>query len=380
MSASEKKRILIIASYPNSIIRFRGKLIDALIDRGVEVHVAAPDLKPHHLIRTSLEKKGVSVHNIYLKRTGMNPLLDVCSLVSIVKVIREYKFSTVLSYTVKPVIYGSIAATIAGVPNRLALITGLGYAFTDGIENKRSFLQLVLRKLYSIALARVDVTFFQNPDDEKLFRSSKILKEHSKTIVLNGSGVDLEEFQVAPLQSKPKFLFIGRFLGDKGVREYVEAAKRIRVKNNMITFGLVGWIDDNPDSVQQNELELWKSSGDILYIGRLEDVRQAISESSVFVLPSYREGTPRTVLEAMAMGRPIITTNVPGCKETVIDGRNGFLISKQSVDDIVIAMKRFIDDPQLIKQMGQRSREIAEMKYDVRKVNKIMMQEMEILF
>jgi glycosyltransferase involved in cell wall biosynthesis len=145
-----------------------------------------------------------------------------------------------------------------------------------------------------------------------------------------------------------------------------------------VWFGLVGWIDENPDAISNAELDAWVEEGNIEFLGRLDDVRPAIADASVYVLPSYREGTPRTVLEAMAMGRPIITTDAPGCRETVVDGDNGFLVQGQSVDALVDAMQKFIDDPTLADKMGRRSRDIAEEKYDVRKVNAVMLREMGI--
>jgi len=191
--------------------------------------------------------------------------------------------------------------------------------------------------------------------------------------------VDISEYQVTPLPGEgSRFLMIARLLGDKGVREYVSAARIVRSSNPNARFGLVGWIDENPNAIAQSELNGWIEEGGIEFHGRLEDVRPAIAKSSVYVLPSYREGTPRTVLEAMAMGRPIITTDAPGCRETVINGENGYLVPVKSVDDLVEAMQRFMDDPDLAETMGRRSREIAEDKYDVHKVNAVMLREMGI--
>ena len=167
-------------------------------------------------------------------------------------------------------------------------------------------------------------------------------------------------------------------MGDKGVREYTRAATVVRQQHPEVQFGLVGWLDDNPDAISESELQIWVETGDVKFYGRLDDVKPKITESSIYVLPSYREGTPRTVLEAMAMGRPIITTDAPGCRETVIDGYNGFLVPVKAVDELVLAMLRFIEKPELISQMGIRSRQIAEEKYDVEKVNGHMLREMGI--
>lgn len=179
-------------------------------------------------------------------------------------------------------------------------------------------------------------------------------------------------------QAKASFLLIARLLGDKGVREYAEAARIIKAKHPKVEFHLVGWIDENPAAIAQAELDTWVAEKVVNYWGKLSDVRPAIAASSVYVLPSYREGTPRTVLEAMAMGRAIITTDAPGCRETVIHGQNGYLVPVKSVEELVQAMQTFINDPQLMVRMGQRSREIALEKYDVHQVNAHMMSEMGV--
>jgi glycosyltransferase involved in cell wall biosynthesis len=228
-------------------------------------------------------------------------------------------------------------------------------------------------------LRSAKVVFFQNPDDQQVFRARGILSPNSSSVVVNGSGVDLDKFVfISPLKVKPVFLLIARLIGDKGIREFVQAAQLIQRSYPDCRFLLVGGLDSNPDAISQIELDDWIHNGMVEYLGRLDDVRPAIARASVYVLPSYREGTPRSVLEAMAMGRAIITTDAPGCRETVIDGENGFLVPVKSVDALVDAMTRFIEDPDLAVRMGKRSREIAEEKYDVHKVNAVMLKEMGI--
>lgn len=195
---------------------------------------------------------------------------------------------------------------------------------------------------------------------------------------MNGSGVDVADYALAPLPQNPSFLLIARLLGDKGVREYAQAARKVKAQYPDSIFRLVGWIDDNPDAIGQLELDEWVSSGTVEFLGKLADVRPAIADCNVYVLPSYREGTPRTVLEAMAMGRPVITTDAPGCRETVTDGDNGFLVSVMAVDELAAAMVRFIESPELVASMGERSRLVAEQKYDVHRVNEFMLGEMGI--
>lgn len=369
-------KFLLIAGFPESLLHFRGPLIAALQDHGLEVHVAAPDLVPGTELHSRLKERGLVVHTIPLRRTGMNPVADLGTLFNLWQLIRKVRPTWVLGYTVKPVIYGSIAATLAGVPRRFALITGLGYAFQGG--HSRKGLRSLVQSLYAAALRCTNKVFFQNPDDEGLFRKEGILSPAVPSVVLNGSGVNVTEYAVAPLPTVPRFLLIARLLGDKGVREYAAAARIIRAQHPDAVFDLVGWIDANPDAIGQGELDQWVREGTLNYLGRLTDVRPAIAAASVYVLPSYREGTPRTVLEAMAMGRPIVTTDAPGCRETVSDGDNGFLVPVKSVEGLVAAMRRFIDDPALVERMGRRSRTLVEDKYDVRKVNAQMLSEMAI--
>ncbi|WP_201637749.1 glycosyltransferase family 4 protein [Psychrobacter proteolyticus] len=379
-------KFLIIASYPASILKFRGDLIAAIQQADFEIHIAAPDFDDYPEERDSLTSLGYVVHDIPMQRTGTNPAADAKTLLALYSLMREIKPDYMLAYTIKPVIYGSIAAKLAGVPHRFALITGLGYAFqgADGADYKKSNLQKLMHKLYSVALASTHKVFFQNPDDEALFKSMGILKSTAATKVVNGSGVDVSEYSLQPFpiaDDKPlfKFLLIARLLGDKGVREYANAARLIKTKYPQAQFDLVGWIDDNPDAIEQQELDSWVNERLFTFWGKLSDVKPAIAASSVYVLPSYREGTPRTVLEAMAMGRPIITTDAPGCRETVINSYNGYLVPVKEVDELAAAMERFIVSPELISQMGKASRQLVEKKFDVHAVNRTMLNEMDIL-
>ena len=374
---SSDRKFLLIASLSESLLNFRGPLISALQARGLQVHVVVPDLPIRHVTRLQLEALGLTVHNMRMRRTGVNPISDMGTLLTLWKLMRRVRPQFVMGYTIKPVIYGSIAARLAGVPRRFALVTGLGYAFQG--EGQRWWMQAIVRRMYALALARLEKVFFQNPDDEALFRQRGILTVGTPSCVVNGSGVDVASFTVAHLPPEPpSFLLIARLLGDKGVREYVQAACRIRLVHPGVRCALVGWIDSNPDAISQSELDSWVNEGSVEFLGRLSDVRPALADCSVYVLPSYREGTPRTVLEAMAMGRAIITTDAPGCRETVVDGDNGFLVPVKSVDALVLAMLKFINDPALAASMGQRARQVAEEKYDVHKVNAVMLREMGI--
>ena len=378
-------KFLMISSFLPSVLNFRGKLLEAIHAKGYDIYVMAPDLLQFPDEHQKLQALGYHIYEIPMQRTGTNPIKDLNTLIEMYRLIRQIQPDVVLCYTIKPVIYGTLAAWLARVPKRFALITGLGYAFQNVESGKRSIFQKLVHGLYAQALKHAEKVFFQNPDDLKLFQDMHLLEAHKSTVVVNGSGVNVQDFDVMPLPLndqgivKASFLLIARLLGDKGVREYAEAARIIKAKYPETEFHLVGWIDDNPSAISQAELDTWVSEKIVNYWGKLSDVRPAIAASSVYVLPSYREGTPRTVLEAMAIGRAVITTDAPGCRETVSNGVNGYLVGVKSVDDLVQSMQYFIEDPKLIAYMGQRSREIALNKYDVHQVNTHMMTEMEMI-
>lgn len=366
--------LLLIASFAESILNFRKDLLISIQTKGLEVHIAAPGILVNRQLRDKMTEYGWTLHPIQLQRSNLNPLLNLRSAWSVLSLVRKVRPDYVLAYTIKPVIYGMFASWLVRIPKRYALLTGLGYVFVH--LSDRKVLSFFIRKAYSFVMGKTNKVFFQNPDDQALFRSLGLLPPSTPSCVVNGSGVDVADFAVAPVPPEPHFLLIARLLGDKGVREYAQAAQRTRALYPQARFSLVGWLDENPDAIAQSELDSWVQAGTLDFLGRLSDVRPAIAACSVYVLPSYREGTPRTVLEAMAMGRAVITTDAPGCRETVVDGDNGFLVPVQSVDALAEAMARFITDPTLATRMGQRGRQLAEDKYDVHKVNAVMLKEM----
>lgn len=373
-------KILIVASYSRSLINFRLQLIEALLASGYKVHVAVPGMHTDKPTVEMLHSKGVVTHNISLFRNGINPFKDTFTLISIFVLALRIRPTHFLGYTIKPVIYGNIAAYLARVPHRFALITGLGYAFQDSVKPNfvKRVVSYISKKLYVVALGNSEKVIFQNPDDRDLFLELGIVKDPIQTAVVNGSGVDCQAFSVSAQPEMISFLLIARLLGDKGVREYAQAAKIVKGKHPEATFQLVGWLDPGPDCIGQEELDGWVNDSTIEFFGKLDDVRPAIAACSVYVLPSYREGTPRTVLEAMAMGRAIITTDAPGCRETVVDGYNGYLVAPKSVESLVVAILRFIEDSTIVGEMGENSRILAVEKYDVHNVNDAMLAVMGI--
>ena len=285
---------------------------------------------------------------------------------------------TVLAYTVKPVIYSGLAIRLYRIfcfkhsIFYLPLITGLGYAFTDQSGGLlRSFLRYFLSFLYKLGLSSSDAICFQNPDDLSLFKRKQLFASNCPSYRVWGSGVDLNYFQPKPLPSDHVFLLISRLLVDKGVHDYVNAARLVKKIHPHVVFRLVGTFDTNPSAISRDELDKWIEEGVIEYLGEQDSVYNCLADCRYYVLPSYREGTPRTVLEAMATRRPIITTDVPGCRETVVHGDNGFLVPARSPEKLASAMISMIEQPEASSQkMAQSSLERAKKYFDVCKVNR----------
>ncbi|OSO97088.1 hypothetical protein B7O87_01005 [Cylindrospermopsis raciborskii CENA303] len=362
-------RIAVVASYAPSLVNFRGSLIVTLEKMGAKLLLIAPELTSKTIEPLELER--AETIDLPMNRNGVNPFEDLSTCYFLWKSLRKFSPDIVLTYTAKPVIYGTLASYFARVPKSYALVTGLGSTFTDNSDISK-YTAFLTRYLYKIAMRCVTASIFQNPDDEETFREKKILPASVTSYVVNGSGVDLKYFSPSPLPESASFLMMARLLVDKGVREYVAAARQIKLQHPQTRFLLAGPLDNNPTSISADELQSWIDDSTVEYLGFLNDVRPAISRCSVYVLPSYREGTPRSVLEAMSMGRAIITTNTPGCRETVQHGVNGYLIPVRDVNALVSSMKELFD-PALRCQLGLASRSIAEEKYDVHKVNQQML-------
>jgi glycosyltransferase involved in cell wall biosynthesis len=367
--------VLLNASFGPSLTRFRGRLIQAMVAGGHEVHVSAPDIDQE--LAQALRDLGAEPHIAPLARTGLSPLADLIYFRRIRRLLRQTGATLCLSYTIKPNIWASLAARSLGV-RAISMVTGLGYAFVENPGQRHKVVQWIARRLYRAATNGNQLVIFQNPDDPTDFIDDGCLADPDKVRVVNGSGVDLGYYAVAALPEQPVFLMICRLIVAKGVHEYVAAAARVRASGRNARFLLAGPIDPGPGSVGSEELRRWQAEG-IEYLGALDDVRPAIARASVFVLPSYyREGVPRSTLEAMAMGRAIVTTDMPGCRETVVDGVNGFLVAPRDVDAVTVAMQRLIDAPELIKRMGERSSALCLSKFDVELVNREMLRHLSL--
>ncbi|WP_078428900.1 glycosyltransferase family 4 protein [Alkalihalobacterium alkalinitrilicum] len=365
-------KIVFIAPYAKFYINFRWELLETLVQEGHEVIAIGPKEGCY----TELNSIGVYYKEIPLRNTGINPVIDIFTIIQMIRTLKDIKPDVLTCLAIKPVLYGSIVARILRITNVNLTITGLGYAFT-GTNFKRKVLFPLIRVLYKLALSRSKVIFFENNDDLSVFKQLKLVGNSSKSIVINGSGVNVDKFyHKTNYEGKLVFLLVARLLKDKGIEEFVEATRKLKRKYPSVICKILGPFDENPTAISIEKISLWIKDGIIEYLGETNDVRPYLLVSSVFVLPSYREGTSKATLEAMAMGLPIITTNAPGCKETVKHKENGFIVPIKDAEALGNAMEKFILYPNLVREMGIKSRELAVEKYDVRKVNAVIKKNM----
>jgi glycosyltransferase involved in cell wall biosynthesis len=369
-----KQSIIFICGNGDTLINFRKEFIQCFLERDYEVYAIAPEISSSE--HTKLSELGVIYREIPFRRKGINPLEFIRSIYFLYIEINKIKPDLVFSYTHKSVVIGSIASRFARVKGIYSMITGRGHIFDNEtlFKKLRCFFGILS---FKFSLKYNDKVFFQNPDDIDLFLTSGALKR-DKVIMVNGSGVNLDYFNTTELPENLIFLCAARLLKSKGLVEFAEAFKLFKNDHPYARALLVGSPDDHDDSVSLEEIESeWKNRFGIEYLGHFSDIREAIKLSSVFVLLSYNEGTPRSVLEAMAMGRPILTTDVPGCRETVLNGQNGFLAKVRDPVDTARLMKNFTTKENR-KALGIASRKLSEEKFDVRKVNQVLLQNMKI--
>lgn len=367
-------KIVMIGTVASSFLGFRADLIKALLAQKHTIYAFSSEYTQDEL--NEIELLGAIPITYELNRGGMNPLADAKATYALSKKIKEIAPDLVFSYFSKPVIFGTLAAKIAKVPRVIGMLEGLGYTFTEqpeGLSKKAQLIKSIQVLLYKIALPQLDNIIFLNPDDRKDLLEAYHIKV-KKLDVLGGIGLDLDEYNYQPIEtidSPISFLFIGRMLKEKGIHDFIAAAKIVKQSHPDVQFTVLGAIDPfNPGALQQSELDRLISLNIINYPGQVDNVQKWIADSHVFVLPSYREGVPRSTQEAMAIGRAIITTDVPGCRETVVDGVNGFLVEKWSPQTLAEKMIYFIEHPEQIAIMGYESYKIAQDKFDADKVNK----------
>jgi glycosyltransferase involved in cell wall biosynthesis len=365
-------KIIIAASSGISLVNFRGNLIRDIVRRGHEVYCISSE--NNDATRTSVERLGAHYIYIPMSRTGTNILEDLKTIIAFWKVISDKKPDMYFAYMSKPITYGGAVARICKVPNINLLVNGLEIAFYRN-DLKSRIIRFVLKTCYRFACGAAENVFFQNSDDLNVFETLGIVLKEKCTIV-NGSGVDMKYFDKRPLPKEPCVLMTARLIWSKGIREYLRAAEIVKEKMPNVRFILVGGLDQNQESLTDDELRHYIESSVVEYAGYSDDVREYIEQCSVFVLPSYHEGTPRSVLEAMAMGRPIITTNAPGCRETVIDGYNGYLVEVKNHEQLAEKIEHLCNNSESRQIMGDNSYKLCAEKYDVKLVNEVMINKM----
>jgi glycosyltransferase involved in cell wall biosynthesis len=353
-------RIAVVANTAWYLVNFRLNLMRALQAAGHEVVAVAP---PDTMQSERLRAAGVTFVSVPITGAGTHPLRELQSVLALRRVFKAQGVQGVLSYTPKGNLYSALASLSLGlrfVPN----VSGLGRSFI-----RQNWVTVVVKLLYRLTLGRAHKVFFQNLDDMELFVKDRLVPA-DRCERLPGSGVDLERFTLAPMpqheQEAPVFLLVARLLWDKGVGEFAEAARQVRVSHPLARFQLLGFLDvDNPSAVPRLQVEAWEEEGVLVYVGATDDVRPFISEADCVVLPSYREGVPRTLLEAAAMGRPVITTDAPGCRDTVKDAVTGFLCRPADSEDLASKLKDFLAMSPLSRQvMGERGRQRVEENFD----------------
>ncbi len=372
-------RIALVGGFGDLVVKLRGSLIAALRAAGHEVVVCvpAPSAEARPGVEAGLRELGARLVESPLVRSGTNPLGELALATWYAGFMERERPDAVLAYNPKPVFYAVPAARRAGVSTVVAMISGLGYAFTSQ-ELKARALALVAMSLYRRSLPLADRVVFQNADDRQMFEHLGLLGGVRDVQQIPGSGVDLARFAEAPLPAggRVEFLFVGRLLRDKGVVDFVDAARALRAlrtDDERFGFRIAGFLDENPSGVARAELDQWTRSGTVEWLGRLEDVRPALAACAVFVLPSHREGMPMAALEAMSTGRAVVTCDVAGCREAVVDGESGILVPPRAPAALAVAMEQFLEDPTLASRMGRAARARAEREFDSVKVNARMM-------
>lgn len=367
-------KICLIGTVVSSTLNFRKTFIELLVQAGHEVYVFATDYSTK--TTSAITALGAQPISYQLNRGGLNPFSDIRSTLILKKKIKAIAPDIIFSYFSKPVIFGTLSAKLAKVPRIVGMLEGLGYAFTPEPPHKKEILKKKLvRKvqvfLYKISFRYLDRIIFLNPDDPvDLLERHKIKVKDVK--ILGGIGVDLEKFKPTPPSIETiRFLFIGRLLAEKGIFEFLKSAETLKKKHPDVEFIVLGAIDkENPSSLSQNDLDYYKQANIIIHPGHVHNVQEWIEKCSVFVLPSYREGIPCSTQEAMACGRAVITTDVPGCRETVINGKNGYIIPHCDSDALTEKMLEFIKEKQKIQIYSNNSIELSKIKFNAETQNR----------
>ncbi|QSN60655.1 glycosyltransferase family 4 protein [Caballeronia sp. M1242] len=360
--AQSSLRIALVCNTAWAIYTYRRGVLRMLTERGAQVTIIAPRDRTFE----PLIEMGCRCVELPVASKGTNPREDLRTMMALYREYRATRPHLVFHYTIKPNIYGSLAAMLARVPS-IAVTTGLGYVF---IQKSRT--AQIAKRLYRFAFRFPREVWFLNRDDHQAFVDENLLAHPERARRLHGEGVDLDDFSLVPLPRREDFVFIliGRLLWDKGVAEYVEAARRLRRRYPHARFQLLGPVGvDNPSAISRTDVEAWERENIVEYLGEANDVRPLVAAADCVVLPSYREGVPRTLMEACAMGRPIVATDVPGCREVVEHGVNGLLCKVKSADSLAEQLERMLTLPiEEREAMAQRGREKVAREFDEKNV------------
>jgi glycosyltransferase involved in cell wall biosynthesis len=359
-------KLLFVLNDSGFFLSHRLQIAQAARAAGFEVHVAAPEGDKTDAVRAH----GFAWHPLRLTRSGTNPFKEISSCVELIRLFRETRPDLLHLVTMKPVIYGGIAARLARVPAVVAAISGLGIVFSRG-GFRVGILRFFIKRLYRAALAHPKLrVIFQNPDDSGVVSRLALLKPE-QVCLIRGSGADLTEYAFTPLpdDETPVVLLPARLLKSKGVLEFVEAARQLRVRGVKARFVLAGAPDaGNPDTVTGNTIAAWVAQALVEYWGNRADMPVVFSQSSLVVLPSYSEGLPKALIEAQACGRPVITTDCPGCRDAIVPEETGLLVPSHDAGALADAIERLLQDRPRMQAMGRAGRALAEKRFDVRRV------------
>ena len=393
-------KFLILTADANTLVYHRGDLIRDIAERGCEIVTSAAEDHPH--VRAFVEKLGGRHVPIRMTRSNVSLARDAETMADMWRLMRKEKPDAIFAYTIKSVCYGCVIARLAGVRRVYALLPGMGITFVKADTLKGRIISRISRMLHRNALKRVDAIFVQNPDDLNALRAEGLLPKGVPVHLTAGSGVNLNDFphvkvseNTALKSGSVRFVLVSRLLKSKGVRIFAEAARALKAKYPQAEFHLVGPFDPNPNRITEEEVAQWVREGTLIHHGMVRDVAAVMRWMHVFVLPTwYREGVPHATLEALSIGRPVVTTDSVGARETValtergkeqqsagadvIEGHNGFLVRPHSVAAASEAMEWFLQHPDKIPVMGRASRKLAEEVFDVRLVNKIIMRAMDL--
>jgi glycosyltransferase involved in cell wall biosynthesis len=371
----------ILGNQARSMSNFWTPLIRLLRARGHEALCLVPHPAPGDLPwEEALSDLGAGLVHYPLDRKGLNPFRDLRTILDLRAALRAARPDVLFAFTIKPVIYGAFAAHLAGIPaksSRYVMITGLGYMFEADTPPKR-LLRRLARLLYRAALARVDSVFFQNPEDQALFAALGITPPCVSIRLCRGTGVDLARFAPKPLPAgEPVFLYVGRLLEAKGLRELAAAARLLKGRHPALRLRLLGPEESGPGAVPLAEVLAWQREGLLEYLGAASDVRPHLAEASAVLLPSWREGLPTALLEAMAVGRPLIATDVPGCREVVRHGLNGLLVPPGNPEALAEAMRSMaLESPDRLREMAAAGRELAQNSFNAESIALDLMRQM----